>query len=76
MAMQNVVHALDAVGGAVANITSLRMYIVDPTLEDFQAVVPVIRPFFGDIVPTFTALGVTMLGGENLKIELEATAVV
>ena len=76
IAITNVVHALDAVGATVANITSVRMYLVNPTLEDFQSVAPVLKPFFGDVIPTFTAVGVTLLGGEGLKIELEVTAVV
>lgn len=76
VAMGNVVRALDAVGASVENVTSMRMYVVNPTPEDFYAPAPVLREFFGDVLPTFTAVGVTALGGEGLRIELEATAVV
>ncbi len=76
IAMENVIHALEAVDATVANITSVRMYIADPSPEDFQTVIPVFQPYFDGIIPTFTALGVTMLAGENLKIEIEVTAVV
>ncbi len=76
IAMGNVVRALEAVDAGVENITSIRMYIVEPELSDFAAVVPSLRAYMGNTLPTFTALGVTMLGGEGLKIELEVTAVV
>ncbi len=76
IAMANVVHALEAVKASVENVTSMRMYLVNPSQEDFTAVVPALQKYFGDVIPTFTALGVTALGGEGLKIELEATAVV
>lgn len=76
IAMGNVVKALAAVGAEPANITSIRMYVVNPGPEDFYSVAPVLSEFMDGVIPTFTALGVTALGGEGLKIELEVTAVV
>lgn len=76
IAMGNVVKALDTVGATVENVTSMRMYLVNPSDEDFLVPAPALRQFFGETIPTFTALGVTRLGGEGLRIELEATAVV
>ena len=75
VAMGNVVRALEAVGATVANITSMRMYLVNPSEEDFSTVIPSLQPFFGNVIPTFTAIGVTALAENALKIELEATAV-
>ena len=74
--MGNVVRALDAVGATVENIRSIRMYLVNPENEYSLAPVPALQSYFGTTIPAFTALGVTRLGGEGLKIELEATAVI
>jgi enamine deaminase RidA (YjgF/YER057c/UK114 family) len=76
IAMSNVSHALDAVGATVENITAMRMYVVNPTEEDFGVVGAALRPFFGDVIPTLTALGVASLYTQHLKIELEVTAVI
>ena len=76
IAMANVVHALEAVDATLANITSVRMYVVDPTPDEFMTAARAVMPFFGDVVPTFTAIGVTALGGDGLRVELEVTAVV
>ncbi|MEO0870440.1 MAG: RidA family protein [Pseudomonadota bacterium] len=76
IAMGNVIKALEAVEAGPENITSIRMYIVNPALDDFMRVAPALSSYMGETIPTFTALGVTNLGGEGLKIELEATAVV
>jgi len=75
IAMGNVIKALEAVEAGPQNITSIRMYIVNPSQEDFYGIAPVLSEFMGGVIPTFTALGVTALGGEGLKIELEVTAV-
>lgn len=41
----------------------------------FVAVVTVLKHQFGDVISTITALGVTKLGREGLKIEIEVTKV-
>ncbi|MEO1658814.1 MAG: RidA family protein [Pseudomonadota bacterium] len=76
IAMGNVIKALEAVKAGPKNITSIRMYIVNPSPEDFYSVTPVLIDAMEGIQPTFTALGVSALAGEGLKIELEVTAVV
>ena len=76
LAMSNVIKALESKNATAANITSMRMYLVNPTQADFYSAAPIIREFLGEILPTFTALGVTALGGEGLRVEIEVTAVV
>lgn len=76
IAMANVVHALDAVEATPENITSVRMYVVNPEPDDWMKVAEAITPFFNGVTPCFTAIGVTALGGPGLRIELEVTAVV
>ena len=76
IAMGNVVKALAAVNATVENITSIRMYIVNPTHEEMYEPVPVLQKYLGETLPTFTLLGVSALGGEGLRVEIEVTAVV
>lgn len=76
IAMGNVMKGLNAVGTGPQNITSIRMYLVDPEPHDFYNVAPVFAEFMDGVLPTFTALGISALAGEGLKIELEVTAVV
>lgn len=76
IAMDNVIKGLEAVGAGPKNITSLRMYLVNPTQDEFYTVAPILAEYMDGVLPTFTALGVTALGGEGLRIELEVTAVV
>ncbi|MEM1105146.1 MAG: Rid family hydrolase [Pseudomonadota bacterium] len=75
IAMENVIKGLEAVEAGPQNITSIRMYVVNPSTEDFHSVAPVLSEFMEGALPTFTALGVNALAGEGLKIELEVTAV-
>jgi enamine deaminase RidA (YjgF/YER057c/UK114 family) len=76
IAMENVKKALDAAGAKIENVTSVRLYLVQPSLNDFSVVGATLMPFFEGTKPTSTALGVTALGGDGLKVEIEVTAVV
>ena len=76
IAMQNLVHALEAVGGTVANLAAMRIYIVDLEPQHTETLLPVMKGFMGDVLPTMTVVGVTALAATDLKIEIEATAVV
>ena len=76
IAMGNVVKALEAVAAGPGNIASIRMYLVQPAPEDFYGVAPVLAEFMDGVIPTFTALGVSSLAGEGLRIELEVAAIV
>ncbi|MEL6377819.1 MAG: Rid family hydrolase [Pseudomonadota bacterium] len=76
IAMGNAIKGLAAIDAGPQNITSIRMYIANPSPEDFYSVAPDLSEFMDGNPTTFTALGVTALGGEELKIELEVTAVI
>lgn len=76
LAMQNVVHALDAVGATVKHITAMRQYIVSTDPKDFHAVFMAIKPLFGETITCMTGLGIAALGDPSLKVELEVTAVI
>lgn len=76
IAMQNLVHALEAVGGGVGNLVAMRIYIVDLQPDDTEALMKGAGAFLGDVLPTMTVVGATGLAVAGLKIEIEATAVV
>lgn len=76
VAMGNLVHALEAAGGGVENIAAMRIYVVDLKPEHTTTALPVLQSFLGGVIPTMTVVGVTGLAAADLKIEIEATAVV
>jgi len=74
IAIENVRKGLEAVGATPEHVTLMRVYAVNPTLEDWNDVFGPIIGFFGDIKPSVTGIGVAGLAGENLKVEIEVTA--
>ena len=76
IAIANVGKGLEAAGTAPENVTSVRVYAVNPTMDDWNAIFGPILTFFGDIKPSVTAIGVAGLAGDNLKVEIEITAAV
>lgn len=76
-ALENLRNALAAAGAGPADITSMRVYIVDLSPDKIAKIgAPVARFFEGVAPPASTWLGVQALVGEGLLIEIEATAVV
>ena len=76
-ALRNVQTAVEAAGGTLADVVSLRLYIVNPRPGDAEPVGAALREFFpGDKPPASTWLGVTALAVTDFLIEIEAIAVI
>jgi len=76
-ALANLGHALRAGGAGVADLTSLRIYVVDYSADCIAKMGPVLAEFLGDAKPPAqTLIGVQALGMPEMMIEIEATAVV
>jgi enamine deaminase RidA (YjgF/YER057c/UK114 family) len=76
-ALVNVELALDAAGATVADLVSIRVYIVDYRPDFIEALLPEFERFFaGTPPPASTWLGVQCLALPELKIEIEAQAVI
>ena len=75
-ALRNVRTAVEAAGGTLADVVSLRIYVVNYLPENAVAVGDSIREFFpADAPPTSTWLGVMSLAVRDFLIEIEAIAV-
>ena len=74
-ALLNVRAAVEAAGGTVADIVSMRIYVVQPSANDVAAVGGALRHAFGTHTPTSTWIGVSSLAVPDFLIEIEATAV-
>jgi enamine deaminase RidA (YjgF/YER057c/UK114 family) len=76
-ALRNVQAAVEAAGGTLADLVSLRLYIVDYKPEHAAAIGEALREFFpGERRPASTWIGVSALAVKDFLIEIEATAVV
>jgi enamine deaminase RidA (YjgF/YER057c/UK114 family) len=77
MAFRNVRTAVEAAGGTITDVVSLRLYIVDFRPEKAGAVSGALRELFpGDAKPATTWVGVVCLADPGFLIEVEATAVI
>ena len=75
--LENVRLGLEAAGGTIADIVSIRVYVVDHTVELIGEIMPVFVEFFGDVAPPAnTWIGVQALALPELKVEIEAHAVI
>jgi enamine deaminase RidA (YjgF/YER057c/UK114 family) len=75
-ALNNVRLAIEASGGTVADLTMMRTFIVDYRPEFVEQLLPVYLDFFAATEPPAqTWLGVQALALPDLKIEIEAQAV-
>ena len=74
-ALRNVQAAVEAAGGNLNDIVALRIYIVQPTAQDFEVVGGALRGVFSTNPPTSTWIGVSSLAVPDFLIEIEATAV-
>src|SRR5262245_20536457 len=76
-ALRNVRTAVETVDGTMADVASLRIYVVNYKPEDAEAIGEALREFFpADARPASTWLGVTSLAVRGFLIEIEAIAVV
>jgi 2-iminobutanoate/2-iminopropanoate deaminase len=75
-AFRNVRTAVEASGGAMDDVVSLRIYVVGYGPESAEAVGNALRESFsGAAKPATTWIGVTALADPGFLIEIEATAV-
>jgi enamine deaminase RidA (YjgF/YER057c/UK114 family) len=75
-AFRNVRTAVEAGGGTLADVVSLRLYIVDYRPDKAEAVgVALKESFAGPAKPAATWIGVASLADPGFLIEIEATAV-
>ena len=75
-ALHNVQLSVEAAGGTLADVVSLRIYIVNPKPGDTGPVGEALREFFPtDKPPASTWIGVTSLAVADFLIEIEAIAV-
>jgi enamine deaminase RidA (YjgF/YER057c/UK114 family) len=75
-ALRNVQAAVEAVGGTLADVVALRIYIVNCRPEQADAIGSTLREFFPkEKRPASTWIGVSTLAVPDFLIEIEATAV-
>jgi enamine deaminase RidA (YjgF/YER057c/UK114 family) len=75
-ALLNLRHVVEASGGTLADVVSLRIYVVAYEAHKAEAVASAFREFFsGDAVPASTWVGVAALADPGFLIEVEAIAV-
>lgn len=76
-ALQNIAVAMQAAGGSLSDVVSLRIYIVDRKMADRSAIGPALKEFFpGHTPPASTWIGVPSLANPDFLIEIEAIAVI
>ena len=76
-ALRNIRTAVEAGGGDLTDIVSVRIYVVTYKPDDAGPIGKVFREFFpGDGPPASTWIGVSSLAVEDFLIEIEAIAVV
>ncbi|MFL6235821.1 MAG: RidA family protein [Thermoanaerobaculia bacterium] len=76
-AFRNVRIAVEAGGGRLEDVVSLRIYVVDYRPEKAQAVGNALRECFrGPALPATTWIGVVSLADPGFLIEVEAVAVI
>ena len=76
-AIDNLIIAIDSVGGTLENIMMLRIYKVDYQPEDGQIISSILKNSFGTTnPPASTWVNVKGLANEGLLIEIEAEAVI
>ena len=75
-AFANLEAVVQAAGGTLADVVSLRIYVVDYRPEKAAPVARAFRHFFsGEVTPASTWVGVAALADPGFLIEVEATAV-
>lgn len=76
-ALRNIQIGVEAAGGTLADVVSLRIYIVNPKPGDTGPVGEALRQFFpADKPPASTWIGVMSLAMPEFLIEIEAIAVI
>jgi 2-iminobutanoate/2-iminopropanoate deaminase len=74
-ALSNVRAAVEAAGGNLRDVVSLRIYIVQHAEQNLEAVGSALREVFTTHPPASTWIGVPFLAVPGFLVEIEATAV-
>lgn len=74
-ALENVATAVELAGGTLADVVSMRIYIVAGALANSGAIREALLAFFPEDPPTTTWIAVPALANEEFLIEIEPTAV-
>ncbi|NLG73741.1 MAG: RidA family protein [Chloroflexi bacterium] len=76
-ALRNVSIALQAAGGDLADVVSMRIYIVQEKMGESRAITKALQEFFpGGTPPATTWIGVPSLANRDFLVEIEAIAVI
>lgn len=76
-ALKNVKIALEAAGGCLADVVSMRIYIVQHKSQQSGAISAALKEFFpGDRAPATTWIMVQGLASEDFLVEIEPIAVI
>ena len=76
-ALRNIRTAVEAAGGTLPDVVSVRIYVVNYKPEDAGPIGEAVREFFpGDRPPASTWIGVSSLAVQDFLIEIEAIAVI
>ena len=73
VAMQNLDGALRAAGGRPDNIVKVQVFLID--VNDREKINPIRQAYFGEHRPASTLVGVPALVSPELKVEIEAEAI-
>lgn len=76
-ALRNIQTALAVAGGALSDVVSMRIYIVESQAERLKPIGDALKAFFpADRAPATTWIVVRALADEVFLVEIEATAVI
>ena len=74
---RNIKTAINAAGGTLTDIVSMRIYIVEEKLDETEHIKEALQAFFPEErAPTTTWLGVRALANKEFLIEIEAIGVI
>lgn len=74
---KNIETAMYAAGGNLADVVSMRIYIVEEMLDESRHISEALKEFFAEEeAPTSTWIGVRALANKEFLIEIEAIAVI
>lgn len=76
-ALENVKTAMEAAGGRLQDVVSMRIYIVEDVLDDSRHISQALRDYFPEeLAPATTWIGVRALANRDFLIEMEAIGVI